>query len=51
MAGTKVERSPTQARQAVRGRRVFLVLSISLTLALIAMFAVLLYFYATHTQV
>lgn len=51
MIGRKIEKSPTQARQAVRGRRVLLVLSTSMALAMLAMFAVLGYFYAAQTPV
>lgn len=50
MPDPKIERTPTEARQAVPGGRVFLVLSTSMALAMLAMFAVLGYFYAAHTQ-
>lgn len=47
MSDEPIERTGTEARQAVRAGRVIIVLGVSMTLALVAMFALLAYVYST----
>lgn len=49
MSDEPIERTGTEARQAVRAGHVIIVLGVSMTLALVAMFALLAYVYSTNT--